>query len=62
MKCLLILALAISAANAKTVRGYMKKNGTYVSPHIRSKADKSIYNNYSYGPGQEYKAKTRSKK
>ena len=35
---------------ATYVKGYFKKNGTYVSPHFRSDADSSFYNNYStYG-------------
>ena len=29
------------------VKGYMKKNGTYVAPAYRTKADSSKYNNYS---------------
>lgn len=29
------------------VRGYMKKNGTYVAPHYRSHPDKSYNNNWS---------------
>lgn len=29
------------------VKGYTKKNGTYVAPHYRSAPDKSILNNYS---------------
>ena len=32
------------------VKGYTKKNGTYVQPYIRSTPDKNPYNNYSY-PG-----------
>lgn len=26
-------------------RGYLKKNGTYVQPHLKTKPDNSIYNN-----------------
>jgi uncharacterized protein YxeA len=29
------------------VKGYYRKNGTYVQPHYRSKADSSVSNNYS---------------
>lgn len=29
------------------VKGYYKKNGTYVKPYYRSKSDSSVYNNYS---------------
>ena len=32
------------------VRGYVKKDGTYVAPHVRTSPDATIYNNYSY-PG-----------
>ena len=30
------------------VKGYIKKNGTDVAPHYRSRADGKKYNNYSY--------------
>ena len=29
------------------VKGYTKKNGTYVQPHYRSNPDGNIYNNWS---------------
>lgn len=32
---------------ADHVRGYYKKNGTYVQPHERTHADRYKYNNYS---------------
>lgn len=32
------------------VRGYTRKDGTYVQPHYRSDRDGNPYNNYSY-PG-----------
>lgn len=32
------------------VKGYYRKNGTYVQPHYRSKPDGNPYNNYSF-PG-----------
>jgi hypothetical protein len=32
------------------IRGYIKKDGTYVQPHHRSDPDGHLYNNYSY-PG-----------
>ncbi len=35
---------------AVSVRGYYRKNGTYVEPHYRSDPDSSPYNNWSY-PG-----------
>ena len=33
------------------VRGYFRKNGTFVSPHIRTSPDGILWNNYSYRPG-----------
>lgn len=45
--CLLILAV-IAEANAQVrVRGYIKKNGTYVAPHYRSSPNSSRSDNYS---------------
>lgn len=46
---LLILSLLIPAlADAATrVRGYYRKNGTYVAPHYRSNPDGNPYNNWS---------------
>lgn len=35
---------------AVSVRGYYRKNGTYVQPHYRSNPDSNPYNNWSY-PG-----------
>ena len=35
---------------AVSVKGYYKKNGTYVQPHYRSNPDGSPYNNWSF-PG-----------
>lgn len=35
------------AAGSKMVRGYMKKDGTYVEPHRRTNKDYSKFNNYS---------------
>ena len=42
-----LLAIS-SAAQAVSVNGYWKNNGTYVAPHYRTAPDNSIYNNYSY--------------
>lgn len=43
-----LAALGASSAAADTsVRGYTKKDGTYVQPHRRSDPDRSRYNNYS---------------
>lgn len=46
----LICLVAASTAEARTTRGYIRKNGTYVQPYIRSEPDKTPYNNYGY-PG-----------
>jgi len=29
-------------------KGYLKKSGTYVQPHLKTKADNTIYNNRKY--------------
>lgn len=44
---LLILFSSVSFASAGKVKGYTKKNGTYVAPHSKSKSDGSKMNNYS---------------
>jgi hypothetical protein len=44
---IMVLALAISAMGRKPVRGYVKKNGTYVQPHHRTRPDRTQANNYS---------------
>jgi hypothetical protein len=41
---------AFSADAAVKVKGYFRKDGTYVQPHYRSNPDGSPYNNYSF-PG-----------
>jgi NAD/NADP transhydrogenase beta subunit len=51
---LIVLALAVaigSTAFAGNVKGYTKKNGTYVTPHKRTAPDKSKANNY--GPSKK---------
>lgn len=46
-----LLALPVSAfARDVHVRGYTRKDGTYVRPHIRSSPDSSKWNNY--GPSR----------
>src|SRR5439155_18849094 len=47
---LLIAQKGRSAGGAVHVRGYFRKDGTYVSPHVRSYPDGIPYNNYSF-PG-----------
>jgi len=50
MKKLLVLLLLLAASTAgaqQRVRGYVKKNGTYVAPYHRSNPDATQTNNYS---------------
>lgn len=46
----LFLLINIVVLSQVSVRGYYRKDGTYVEPYMRSSPDKSPYNNYSY-PG-----------
>ena len=54
MKTLTKLALAVitlctgMAADAQTVRGYIRSNGTYVAPYYRTPANGNPYDNLSY--------------
>lgn len=46
--CVVALAFNASSVSADTyVHGYVKKNGTYVQPHMRSDPDGSTLNNLS---------------
>jgi len=50
MKALLPIALLIAASSAAAqvhVRGYTKKDGTYVAPHERSAPNHTMLDNYS---------------
>jgi len=50
MKKLALLALALTAASsfAQThVDGYIKRDGTYVAPHVRSNPNSTKIDNYS---------------
>ena len=46
----LIAQIDADAAKRVRVRGYYRKNGTYVKPHYRTVPDGNPYNNYSF-PG-----------
>jgi hypothetical protein len=47
----LLLSIAASAfADDVRVRGYIRKDGTYVAPHWRSAPDSSVNNNWSTSP------------
>ena len=49
--CLLLLTAAVPAiADDTYVRGYTRKDGTYVAPHWRSAPDSSYNNNWSTSP------------
>ena len=51
MFLVVILVLGgLSRANAASVDGYTRRDGTYVSPYQRTNPDRSPYNNYDY-PG-----------
>jgi hypothetical protein len=39
-----------SQADADSVRGYIRRDGTYVAPHQRTSPDRNPYNNYEF-PG-----------
>lgn len=43
----LFATATIAGAGSQSVRGYTRKNGTYVSPHKRSSPDRSKHNNWS---------------
>jgi len=47
---LIICALFIDLSAQVSVKGYYRKDGTYVRPHTRSSPDGNPYNNYSF-PG-----------
>lgn len=49
MICTVLLLGSITLAFAKTVRvkGYHRRDGTYVQPHYRTTPDRSRYNNWS---------------
>ena len=44
---LLMLSVTTSTLAGTYVKGYVKKDGTYVEPHYRSSPDSSKFNNYS---------------
>lgn len=47
---LILYVFSLGCFSQVKVKGYVKKDGTYVSPHVRSNPDGYKYNNYSsYG-------------
>lgn len=43
----LMLSVSFCTVAQVYVKGYSRKDGTYVQPHVRSSPDKSVYNNWS---------------
>lgn len=41
-----LLAVSAQALAAESVRGHVRKDGTYVAPHYRSSPDSHRWNNY----------------
>lgn len=48
MICFFLLIFFSVSAYAEHVRGYMRKDGTYVAPYERSEANDTVRDNYSY--------------
>lgn len=44
---LMVITPTLAIAGDTYVRGYYRKDGTYVQPHYRSKPDGNIWNNWS---------------
>lgn len=64
MKILLVVFTLSAIANFShsqvRVKYFVKKNGTYVEPHARTRPDKKLYNNYAYpGNTNPYTGKTK---
>lgn len=55
---LFVILLSIYNYSQVVVRGYYRKNGTYVQPHVRTAPNSTITDNYSYrgnyNPNTEY--------
>ena len=47
---ILIACIAVPAAAQVQVRGYVKKDGTYVAPHVRTAPNNTRFDNYSTAP------------
>lgn len=43
----LLLAVSVAAGADVSVRGYTRKDGTYVQPHVRSDRNDTTFDNYS---------------
>jgi len=42
------IMMSFNASAYTFVNGYVKSNGTYVAPHIRTSPDSFKFNNFSY--------------
>lgn len=51
-----VLIFVGNIALGNSVKGYFRKNGTYVQPHERSAPDSNRWNNYGPSGGSGYKA------
>jgi len=47
LSALILLLLATAAFSDETVRGYTRRDGTYVAPHHRTEPNQFRYDNYS---------------
>ncbi len=47
---LVLAALAVPAAAQQSVSGYVKKDGTYVAPYVRTEPNNTNTDNYSTKP------------
>lgn len=45
-----IMVTSVSADAQTRVRGYVKRDGTYVAPHVRSSPNRTTFDNYSTRP------------
>lgn len=45
---LILLTIYLQGFTQVQVKGYYRKNGTYVSPHTRSSPNRTTYDNYSH--------------
>ena len=43
----IFILVSVVEAGSVRVKGYTRKNGTYVAPHYRSSPDRNFYNNWS---------------
>ena len=56
---LVLVSLATAASAQVRVKGYVKKDGTYVAPHVRTAPNSSRLDNYSTAPNYNpYTGKT----